>query len=74
MISKYSEKMILPETQAKMPRVNTIIAEVPAARPSIPSVRFAPFETAVIIIMLTRMKMIHAYFSKSGLIQVIKSE
>ena len=41
--------MILPETQAKIPKVNTIMAEVPAANPSIPSVRFAPFETAVII-------------------------
>ena len=66
--------MILPETQAKMPNVNTIIAEVPAAKPSTPSVRFAPFETAVIIKMLTRMKMTQEYFSKPGLIQVIKSE
>ncbi len=65
--------MILPETQAKIPKVSTIMADVPAARPSIPSVRFAPFETAVIIKILTRIKIIQAYFSKSGLIQVIKS-
>ena len=66
--------MMLPETQAKIPKVSATIAEVPAARPSIPSVRFAPLETAVTIVILTKMKIIHAYFSKSGLIHVIKSE
>ena len=65
--------MILPETQAKIPKVRTIIADVPAANPSIPSVRFAPLDTAVIIKMLTSMKTIQEYFSKSGLTQVITS-
>ena len=64
---------MLPETQAKIPKVRTIIADVPAAKPSIPSVRFAPLDTAVIIKILTRMKTIQEYFSKSGLIQVITS-
>jgi len=40
---------MLPETHAKIARVTTIIAEVPAARPSIPSVKLAPLETAVTI-------------------------
>lgn len=42
---------MLPETQAKIPKVSTIMADVPAARPSMPSVKFAPLETAVIINM-----------------------
>ena len=50
---KYSEKIMLPETHAKIPRVNTIIAEEPAAKPSIPSVKFAPLDTAVIIKILS---------------------
>ena len=41
--------MILPDTKAKIPKVNTMIADDPAAKPSIPSVKFAPFETAVTI-------------------------
>ena len=40
---------MLPETNEKIANVNTIIAEIPAANPSTPSVRFAPFDTAVII-------------------------
>ena len=40
---------MLPETNEKIAKVNTIIAEIPAANPSTPSVRFAPFDTAVII-------------------------
>ncbi len=40
---------MLPETQAKAPSVTTIIADVPAAKPSIPSVKLAPFEIAVTI-------------------------
>ena len=38
--------MTFPETQAKIPNVKTMIAELPAASPSIPSVKFAPFEKA----------------------------
>ncbi len=41
--------MIFPETNVKNPSVSTEIAEVPAAKPSIPSVKLAPFETAVMI-------------------------
>ena len=33
----------------KIPSASTDIADVPAAKPSIPSVRFAPFETAVMM-------------------------
>ena len=35
--------------KVKIPSASTDIADVPAAKPSIPSVRFAPFETAVMI-------------------------
>ena len=45
-----------------------MMAEVPAARPSIPSVKFAPFDTAVIIKIAAKMNIIHAYFSNPGLI------
>ena len=55
---------MLPDTQAKIPKVNTMIADVPAAKPSIPSVKLAPFETAVIIKITTKTNTIHAYFSK----------
>ena len=55
-------KTKLPETQAKMANVPTIIADVPAAKPSIPSVRFAPFETAVMIKITISKKGIQAYF------------
>ena len=40
---------MLPEMKVNIPIARTDIAEVPAARPSIPSVKFAPLETAVII-------------------------
>ncbi len=64
---------MLPETHAKIPNVNTIMAEVPAARPSIPSVKLAPFDTAVIIKMTIGMKIIQAYFAQSGFTQEIIS-
>ena len=35
------------DTYANIPRVSPIIAEFPAAIPSIPSFRFAPLDTAV---------------------------
>jgi hypothetical protein len=40
---------MFPDTQANNPKVRTIMAEEPAARPSIPSVKFAPLDTAVTI-------------------------
>ena len=43
-----------------MARVTAIIAEVPAARPSIPSVRLAPLETAVIIKITIGININHA--------------
>ena len=39
-----------------MANASTEIAEVPAASPSIPSVKLAPFETAVIIKITTGIK------------------
>ena len=73
-IFKYSEKITLPETQVKIPSVRTIIADVPAAKPSIPSVKFAPLETAVIINIIKGIKINQAYSFKSELTQVIRSE
>ena len=64
---------MFPETHAKIPRVKAIIADVPAASPSIPSVRFAPLETAAMIKMVINTNTIQAWGSKLGLIQVIKS-
>ena len=58
-ILRYSEKIILPEIQAKIPKVRTMIAELPAASPSIPSVRFAPLETAVTMRMTIGINMSH---------------
>jgi TusA-related sulfurtransferase len=40
---------MFPDTQAKTPKVIVIITDDPAAKPSIPSVRLAPFETDVTI-------------------------
>ena len=53
---------MLPETNEKIANVNTIIAEIPAANPSTPSVRFAPFDTAVIINTTMGIKINHVYF------------
>ena len=50
---------MFPETQAKIPNVKTIIAEVPAANPSIPSVKLAPLETAEIIKIIIGINIIH---------------
>ena len=55
--------MMFPETQAKTASVTTIIADEPAAKPSIPSVKFAPFETPVTIKTVIKMKTIQPYFS-----------
>ena len=54
---------MLPETQAKTASVITIIAEEPAAKPSIPSVKFAPLEIPVTIKTTIKMKTIQPYFS-----------
>ena len=40
---------MLPEIHEKIPKVNTIMEDDPAANPSSPSVRFVPFESATII-------------------------
>ncbi len=48
--------MIFPEIQAKIPKVTAIMAEVPAAKPSIPSVRLAPLDTADTIKITTGIK------------------
>ena len=42
--------------------VSTTIADDPAAKPSIPSVKFAPFDTAVIMKITIGIKINHAYF------------
>ena len=55
-IFKYAAKFTFPDTHAKTPKAKTIIADVQAANPSIPSVRFAPLDTAVIIKITMGMK------------------
>ena len=47
MMFRYSELMRLPPSQAKMPSTTPTTALVPAARPSMPSVRLVPFEQAM---------------------------
>ena len=54
---------MFPETNVKIPSARTEIAEVPAASPSIPSVKLAPLETAVIIKITTGMNTNQAHFS-----------
>lgn len=49
---------MFPETQAKMAKVITIMADEPAAKPSIPSVKLAPFEIHVTIKTVINMKII----------------
>lgn len=55
MMPRYCEKMMLPLTYARMPSVSTMIALVPVARPSTPSVMLAPLLTAVMMKMTTAM-------------------
>ena len=62
---------MLPETQAKTPNTNTIRVAVPAANPSMPSVRFAPFETAVTIKITNGINTNQAYTDQDSSIQVI---
>ena len=47
MMFRYSEFRILPLSQARIPMTTPTMAEVPAASPSIPSVRLVPLEQAV---------------------------
>ena len=68
--SENSEKIKFPETQVKIPKAITIITDVPAAKPSMPSVKFEPFETAVIIKTTTAIKIIQPYFSSSDCSQL----
>lgn len=53
---------MFPDKNVNMPRANTEIADVPAAKPSIPSVKLAPFDTAVMIKITTGMKINQAQF------------
>ena len=53
---------MFPDTQAKSPKTTTIIAEEPVANPSIPSVRFAPLETAAMIKIVINIKTNQPYF------------
>jgi hypothetical protein len=53
---------MFPERKVKIPKANTETAEVPAAKPSIPSVKLAPLETAVIIKITTGIKINQAQF------------
>ena len=54
--------MIFPDKKVKIPNAKTETAEVPAAKPSIPSVKLAPLETAVIIKITTGMNINQAQF------------
>ena len=55
--------MMFPETKVNMANASTEIADVPAAKPSIPSVKLAPFETAVIMNITNGIKISQAHFS-----------
>ncbi len=69
---KYSEKIIFPETHAKIANVRVIITEEPATKPSIPSVKFAPLETEVIIKTTKKINTIKLNVSDSSDIHEIK--
>jgi hypothetical protein len=56
-------KKIIFETNVKIPSANTDTAEVPAANPSIPSVKLAPLDTAVIYKNNNWNKINQAHFS-----------
>ena len=57
-----------------MAKVIPIMALVPVASPSRPSVILAPLETDITIITIIGMNTNHEYFFKSELIQVISHE
>ena len=60
---------MFPETNVKIPSAITEMADVPAAKPSIPSVRLAPLETAVIIKITIGIKINQAHFSYPSPVQ-----
>jgi hypothetical protein len=66
--------MIFPEIHAKIPKVRVIITEEPVAKPSIPSLKFAPFETALIIKMTKKTKTTILYSLDLPPVQEIKYE
>ena len=51
-----------------------IIALVPVARPSKPSVKLAPLDTEITIITMIGINTSHEYLDNSGLIQLISHE
>ena len=63
---------MLPETHANTPSVATIIADDPAAKPSIPSVKLAPFEIAVTIKTTININRTQAYLAGVSPIQLTK--
>jgi hypothetical protein len=71
-IFKYSENIIFPETHAKIANVRVIITDEPAAKPSIPSDKFAPLETEVIIKITKKINAIKLNVSDSSEIHEIK--
>ena len=58
MILRYPAYSMWLDTYANMPKVRPMIAEFPAAIPSIPSFRLAPLDTAVTTKMVTNTKII----------------
>ena len=59
MILRYPAYSMWLDTYANMPKVRPMIAEFPAAIPSMPSFKLAPFETAVTTKMVTKTNNIH---------------
>ena len=64
---------MFPDTKVKIPKASTEIAEVPAAKPSMPSVRLAPLETAVMMKITMGIKTSHAQFSYPSPVQANNS-
>ncbi len=52
----------MPLSHARIPSTTPTMAVVPVASPSIPSVRFAPFESAVITITIMNTYMAHLQY------------
>ena len=71
MILRYSAINVFELTYARMASVIPIIALVPVANPSNPSVRFAPFDTAVTMSITMGMKTIHTHTVTSSMAQSI---
>ena len=64
---------MLPDIHANNARVMTTITLVPAASPSMPSVRLAPFETAVTIMMTIGIKIRQANYDMGKMFDQIGS-